>query len=66
MVEDCENSVKKMEELRLYLVELDENSAIQDNMYPLDCVVGGKDCQPVIVIIYDKYAFSADDVICKA
>lgn len=42
VVEDCERFLKKMEELRLYLVEFNENGAMKDKTYPLDCAIGGE------------------------
>lgn len=66
VVEDRERFLKKMEELRPYLVEFDENGAMKDKTYPLDCVVGGEDCRPVIVITHDECTFFANDGIRKA
>ena len=66
VVEDRKNFLYKMEELKPYIVEFDENGAIKPKAYPADCAVGGNNRRPVIVITHDKCTFSANDGIRKA
>ena len=54
MVEDRNRFLTRMEELKPYMVEFEENSAMKPKIYPSDCVVGGEDCRPIIVITYDE------------
>ena len=42
VVEDCKNFLKKMEELKPYIVEFYENGAMKPKTYPPDCAVGGE------------------------
>ncbi len=48
------------------MVEFYDNNAMKPKVYPLDCVMRGKNCQPIIVITYDKCTFSANNKIQKA
>lgn len=41
VVEDRNNFSRKMEELKPYMVEFDENGIMKPKVYPLDCAVGG-------------------------
>lgn len=66
VVEDRIRFLNKMEELKPYLVEFDENGTMKDKTYPPDCAVGGEDRRPVIVITHDECTFSANDGIRKA
>lgn len=66
IIEDCKWFLNKMGELKPYLVEFNGDGARKDEIYPPDCIVGGEDCWPVIIITYDKYTFFANDGICKA
>ena len=66
VVEDCKRFLNKMEELKPYLVEFNEDDAMKDKTYPSDCIVGGEDRRPVIIITHDKCTFSANDTIYKA
>ena len=52
-IEDCKRLLNKIEELKLYLIELNENSKIKDKTYFLDCTISNKDHQPIIVITYN-------------
>lgn len=40
VVEDRRVILKKMEELKPYMVEFDENGAVKPKVYPSDCAVG--------------------------
>ena len=53
VVEDCINFLRKMEELKPYMVEFDENGAIKPKVYPSDCTVRGENRRPIIVITHD-------------
>ena len=50
IVEDCKNFLKKIEEWKLYMVEFYENGAMKPKTYPPDCVIGGENRRPFIVI----------------
>lgn len=41
VVKDCKVFLEKIEPLKHYIVEFDENGAIKPKVYPLDCAVGG-------------------------
>ena len=66
VIEDRKNFLYKMEELNRYIVKFDKNSAIKPKVYPADCVVGGNNSRPVIVITYDWCTFSANNEIYEA
>lgn len=62
---DCENFLKKIEELKPYIVKLYKNGIIRPKTYPLDYAIGERNLKPVIVIIYDKCIFSIKDWVCR-
>lgn len=64
--EDCKVFLNKMEELKPYIVEFDENSVIKPKVYSPNCAVGDNYWQTIIEIIYNKYIFFANDDIWKA
>ena len=66
VVKDRRVFLNKIEELKPYMVEFDENSAMKPKAYPPNCAVGGNDRQPIIVINHDECTFSANDGIQKA
>ena len=66
VVEDRINFLRRMEELKPYMVEFDENGAMKPKVYPSDCVVEGENRRPIIVITHDKYTFSTNDRVRKA
>ena len=66
IIKDCKKFLEKMEELKPYLVEFNEDSTMKEKNYPANCAVGGSDCRPVIVITRDECTFSANDGIRKA
>ena len=67
VVGDRKNFLKKMEELKPYMVEFYENGAIRLKTYPPDCVVGdGGNRRHVIVITHDECTFSANDGVRRA
>ena len=65
VVEDRKRFLNKIKDLKPYLVEFNEDGTMKDKMYPPDCVVGGEDCRPVIIITQDECTFLANDGICK-
>lgn len=66
VVEDCEVFLEKIEELKSYMVEFDENSAMKPKVYPSDCAVEGNNQQPIIVLTHDECKFSDNNGIRKA
>lgn len=66
VVKDCERFLKTIEKLKLYIVEFNEDGIIKDKEYSLNCAVSGGICQPIIVIIHNKYMFFANNNNCKA
>ena len=65
VVEDRKRFLNKMEELKLYLVEFNEDGAMKDKTYLPDCAVGGEDRQLVIIITHNECTFLANDGIRK-
>lgn len=61
VIEDQNYFLTKIEELKLYMVEFNENSAMKARDYPIDCIVRGEERRPIIVIIHDKCTFFAND-----
>lgn len=53
-----------MKKLKLYLIEFNENGIIIDKTNLSNCAIRSKDYWPVIIIIYNKYTFLANDNIC--
>ena len=66
IVKDHINFLRKMEELKPYIVKFDENGKMKPKVYPSDCVMRGENRQPIIVIIYNKCTFSENDGVYKA
>ena len=50
-----------MEDLKFYVVEFQEDGTIKPKVYPDDCRIEGPNWRPIIIIIYDKYIFSANN-----
>ena len=66
VVEDQNNFLTRMEDLKPYMVEFEEDGTMKPKIYPSDCAVGGNDRRPIIVITHDECTFSANDGIRKA
>ena len=66
VLEDHKNFLRRIEELKPYMVEFEEDGAIKEKVYPSDCVVEGEKQQPIIIITHDECTFSANDGIHKA
>lgn len=66
VVENRANFLKKMGELKPFLVEFHEDGTMKSKIYPSNCVVGGEDSRSIIVITHDERTFSANDGIQRA
>ena len=64
-MKDQNRFLTKIKELKSYIIEFNEDGAIKAKDYPVDSAVGGEKLQPIIVIIHDKYTFSANNRIRK-
>ena len=60
VMEDCKNFLQKMEELKPYIVEFEENGAIKPKIYLSNCAVRGNHWRPIITITHDECIFSAN------
>ena len=63
VVEDCQKFLRIMKDLELYLVEFKKDGSMKTKNYPDNCVIGANIRQPIIVITYNEYTFSANDGI---
>lgn len=63
VVKDFIRFLNKLEKLKPYLVNFNENSIIKDKIYSSDCAIDGKNLWPVIVITYNEYTISAHEGI---
>ena len=52
-MEDCINFLRKMEKLKPYMVEFDENGAIKPKIYLSDCAVKEENRRPIIIITHN-------------
>ena len=66
VVEDRNHFSTKIEELKPYLVEFNEDGKIKAKDYPVHFVGEGEERRPIIVITYDEFTFSANDGVRKA
>lgn len=66
VVEDRKNFLRRMEELKPYMVEFEENGAMKEKIYPPDCAIHGPNRRPIIIITHDECKFSTNDGIRKA
>ena len=63
VVEDRNRFLVKIEELKPYMVEFNEDGLIKAKDYLVDGTVGGEERCPIIVITYDECTFSANNGI---
>lgn len=63
VVEDRRVFLYKIEEIKLYIVEFDENSTIKLKTYRSNCTVENNHWQTIIIITNNKYRFSVNDKI---
>ncbi len=61
MVEYRKSFLDEMKSLLPYLVEFSENGSMLPKEYLDDCIVGGPDQRPIIIIIYDESTFSTNN-----
>ena len=66
LVDDQTTFLTRIEDLKLYMIEVEENGTMKSKIYPSDCEVRGNDRRPIIVITNDEYTFSANDGIWRA
>ncbi len=60
------NYLIRMKVLKLYIIEFEEDNIIKPKIYLFDYVVKANNCLSIIVItIYNKYTFSANNSICN-
>lgn len=55
MVEDQNNFLTRIKNLKSYIIKFEEDSIKKSKMYPSDCIVKGNDCQSIIVLTQSKY-----------
>lgn len=65
IVEDRSNFLKKMEELKSYMVEFNKNSNIKPKIYPPNCTVESENQWLIIVITHNECTFSTNDSVQK-
>ena len=63
IIENHKNSLQKMEELKPYIVEFEENGIMKLKIYPSYCAIGGNNWWPIIVITHDEYILSVNNKI---
>lgn len=57
----------RIKDLKLYIIEFEENNIIKPKIYLFNYIVKTNNCLSIIVItIYNKYIFSTNNNICKA
>lgn len=66
VVKDYKNFLKKIEELKPYKIQFEEDGIIKAKTYLSDCAVGGPNQHPIIVITHDECTFSTNNGIQKA
>lgn len=49
--------LKRLKKLKPYLVDFNKDNTMKKKDYLANCTISDSDCQPVIMIIYDKYIF---------
>lgn len=50
IVENCKIFLRKIEELKLYMVEFEENDVIKVKIYLFDWIIYSNNCCPIIII----------------
>ena len=61
MIEYRETFLNKMKSLLPYFVKFSDDGSMLSKAYPENCVVGGPDQMPIIMIIHDKSTFFIND-----
>ena len=63
VVKDWKNFLQKIEELKPYIVEFEENNAIKPKVYLANYAVRGNNRRQVIIITHNEYIFPANNGI---
>ena len=66
IIKDYINFLKKMEELKQFLVEFNEDNSVRSKIYLSKCIIRSKDFWLFIIITYDKCTFSINNRISRA
>lgn len=66
VMEDQNCFLIKIEELKPYMVEFNENGTMKVKDYLVDCAVRGEECRTIIIITHDECTFSRNDGVQKA
>lgn len=66
MIKNLNNFLTKIKDLKLYIVQFEENNQMKLKIYPSYYIVGRSDWQSIIIITLDKYTFFANNDIKKA
>lgn len=66
MVKDWNCFLTKIKELKLYIIEFNENSVMKAKDYLVNYTIEMEKRRAIIVITYNKYTFFANDGIQKA
>ncbi len=66
MIEDRNNFLTRIEDLKPYMVKFEEDDKMKPKIYPSDCTVRGSVRQSIIVITHDEYTFPANNSIKRA
>ena len=56
----------RIEDLKSYIVEFEEDGKMKPKIYPSGCTIGGSNWQPIIVITHNGYTFFANNGIRRA
>lgn len=54
IIKNYEEFIKKIEELKSYIIEFEEKDIINNKIYLPDYVVSGKNCQSFVLTTYNK------------
>lgn len=63
MIKDCANFLKKIEELKVFLVKFNKDIIMRSKIYPSNYIVRSEDSQSIIIITHNKCTFSLNDRI---
>lgn len=61
MIKDWNGFSTQIEELNLYMIEFNKDGAMKAKEYFINGVVDVNKCQPIVVIIHNKYTFSTNN-----
>lgn len=63
IIKDCINFLRKIKKFKLFLIRFNKNSNIRFKVNFFNYIVGSKNSQLIIIIIYNKYIFSTNNKI---